>query len=328
MITPGINPEDEAFGFAYAWVKKLASKVENLVVITINGNKVTKLLKLNKAIYSAIIKEKIDLVFCHMYPEFTILAALYAKLFKKPVATWYEHGSISIRLRLAHLLTNRIISASRQGFQLDSDKHVILGHGIDTELFKPANKLGSNLLSVSRISRSKNLTAIIDAYSKIKDSPNLVIVGSPAGQDGRLYIDEIKRQVANINMQDKIIFTGGINHKQLTEKYNSGQIFINTSHTGSIDKAGLEAISSGLLLLTTNKAFAEILGNYKSLLLAENHNLADKLAALLKLPENKKKEIASYLRQQIIDNHSADNLISRMVIEFQTLINKNLMTKK
>ncbi len=338
MITPGINPEDEAFGFTYSWITNLASKVNKLVIITprpyndvpenvkvieVRGNKLVKFFNLQKAIYLALKHENIDVVFTHMYLEFPIAAWPYAKLFRKRIATWYEHSSITFRLRFVNLLVDKIFSASKQGFRLNSNKHVILGHGIDTSFFKSSiKKQYKNILSVSRISRSKNLHTIIKAVSQL-DNLELTIVGSPAGEPGMQYLEELKQLTKELAIQDRIVFAGGVNHKDIINYYNKASIFINTSLTGSIDKAGLEAMFSGLLLLTTNKAFSDILGNYKDLLLADESNLATKLANLLKLPAKKQKEISSYLIQQVTDNHSVDNLVSRMIIEFQTLINKD-----
>src|SRR3989338_2848671 len=56
-----------------------------------------------------------------------------------------------------------------------------------------------------------------------------------------------------------VYFCGPIPYPRIQDFYHSGDIFINLSETGSVDKAMLEAMSCGLLALTSNEAFRDIL---------------------------------------------------------------------
>ncbi|MEK7522407.1 MAG: glycosyltransferase, partial [Patescibacteria group bacterium] len=55
-----------------------------------------------------------------------------------------------------------------------------------------------------------------------------------------------------------IEFVGPIPNKNIVEFYQSGDLFVNLSDTGSLDKAVLEAMACGLKVLTSNEAFKNI----------------------------------------------------------------------
>ena len=97
-------------------------------------------------------------------------------------------------------------------------------------------------------------------------------------------------------------------HGKIAEFYAEGDIFVNLSDTGSIDKAILEAMASGLLVLTSNEAFKPILsGKY----LTENdpEQIAEKIIALSKSEKDEN------LREYVAKNHSLENLIKKIIKE-------------
>ncbi len=342
MITPGIDPDNDVFGSINTMVKKLATKVDKLVIITPRpsedvpanvrvigireGSTLSKYLRLNKAILSVLRHEKIDIIFTHMYLEFPIAAFPYAKLFRKPFATWYEHSSTPLKLKLVTLMVDRIFSASRHGYRLKSKKSIILGQYFDASLFKPSKKKDPNeLLSVSRISRSKNLHTIINTIAKLDDKHiKFTIVGGALDAAGKDYLAELKELVKKLGMENQVSFIGHVHHKDVAKYYGRASIFINTSRTGSLDRTGIEAMGSGMLLLATNPAYTEVLEGYKhkEMFLCEESNLIDKLVNILKLPESKKKDFSKDMRQIAVDGHSLEHFTSRMTEEFQKMLSE------
>ena len=88
MITRKVDKDDAQAGFTYGWVKKLGEKLEKLYVITwqksnkgnlpenieiisLFGSKFLKFFTLQFRALGVL--SKVDLVFCHMNPEYTIL---------------------------------------------------------------------------------------------------------------------------------------------------------------------------------------------------------------------------------------------------------------
>ncbi len=340
MITPGIDPNNDVFGFVHSQIISLASKVDKLTVITLrptndvpsnvkvipikDGNRFSRFLRLNKAIHNALRDDKFDLVYGHMYLEFSLIAIPYLKLFPTPLVIWYEHSSTPLKLKIVHKFAKKIFSASKHGFRLPSNKSVVMGQCVDTSSFKPVkNKNPKEILSVSRLSRSKNIHTMIDAIAKLNDKDlKLTVVGSPPDEDSQKYLDGLKEQVKNLNLDNQVKFAGFVNHNEVKNYYNKAAIFINTSKTQSLDKTGIEAMASGLLLLASNPAYSEVLEGYKhkDILTCSDEQVADKLAFLLKLPEKKKAEISNDLRKIAIEGHSVEHLTSKMVEEFNKLL--------
>ena len=150
MITRKVDINDSRMGFFYQWVRAIGEKVEKLYVITwqksdrgelpanieIINLPQNKLLKIISLRFNTLrLLPKIDGIFCHMNPEYTILIAPLPKIFGKKVVSWYTHSAVSFRSRLMEKLTDRILTASKESFLLPSKKVLVTGHGIDTKNF-------------------------------------------------------------------------------------------------------------------------------------------------------------------------------------------------
>ncbi len=115
MITRKVDPNDALAGFTYNWVKKIGENLEEFYVITwqkgdrgdlprnikiiyLPNNKLLKIIFLQKELLK--ILPKVDGVFCHMNPEYTILTSPLAHIFGKRVVSWYTHGQVGLRRRL------------------------------------------------------------------------------------------------------------------------------------------------------------------------------------------------------------------------------------
>ena len=106
-----------------------------------------------------------------MCPEYVLAAAPTNRIFRKKSVLWYTHREVSLKLRLAAKLVDKIFTASKESFRLPSKKVVIAGHGIDIEHFKPRGSSASGdtlkLLSVGRVSPSKDLMFLIEELLRL-----------------------------------------------------------------------------------------------------------------------------------------------------------------
>ena len=83
-------------------------------------------------------------------------------------------------------------------------------------------------------------------------------------------------------------------------------------HTGSLDKAVLEAMASGIPVVTCNEAFFPLLAEYKELLLYQKRDaqtLAKKIRKVFELSQNERLVIGEKLRRLIIEQHGLERLI-------------------
>jgi len=338
MITRKIDSADERVGFASDWVAKIAQHVQRLTVITwqlsqpkgLPKNVELVSLPQNLLLKIAALKWQllrrlggVDGVFCHMNPEYTILAAPLARLFGKRVVSWYTHGTVSLRAKMMEKLTHVVLTASAESFRLPSKKVQVTGHGIDIEQFKPADRQPSaelKLLTVGRISPTKDYESMIKALDVLRDAGDtqvrLDIIGAPGLAEHAGYLENLKKMASAMGLADRVTFVGALPHAQIPSRLQSADVFINLSGTGSVDKAVLEAMACGCIVLTSNEAFKSMLP--KELMIEQNNPeaLAAKIRPFIQLSNAEIDALRQRLRQIVVERHNLNQLAVTIVNQF------------
>jgi glycosyltransferase involved in cell wall biosynthesis len=104
-----------------------------------------------------------------------------------------------------------------------------------------------NILFVGRlVIETKGLDFIIDLAKSIENGYRILIAGD--GNDRQKFEQMIK----NNSLEDKIVLYGNLNSKQLREFYSQGSIFISTSRWEGFGLVLLEAMASGLPVISFN----------------------------------------------------------------------------
>jgi glycosyltransferase involved in cell wall biosynthesis len=341
MITRKVDRHDHLAGFIYGWVQALGEQVSTLSVLSWQegdssgladniqvthlptvSNKLVKAWRLIR--YVGRNAKDVDAVFCHQMPIYTLLAAPIAKIRGKKVISWYMHKSADWKLRLMEKFTDVVLSASTESFPIPSKKLVTTGHGIDVTYFSPAKQVPHQplqLLSIGRISPTKDLETMILAVALLEKQgtlANLTIVGAPGLPAQETYLEALKTLVSNKGLGDQVKFAGPVPNNQTLPYLQSADIFLNLSGTGSLDKAVLEAMAAGCLVLSSNSAFRAVLP--KELMTVANNRtaLADKIIWLGNLAAEEKTELQARLRSEVEKNHNLTNLISRIIEQCRT----------
>ena len=304
ILTQKVNKNDAILGFFHRWIEEFSKHCYKLTVICLEKGEYdlpdnVKVLSLGKEdgvsrlkyifrLYKYIWQERknYDFVFVHMNVEYVVLCGIICKLLRKKIGLWYMHKNVNWKLRFAEKLSNTIFTATKESFRLKSDKLKILHHGIDSNLFSFKKKKDNQeliLLSVSRISEIKNIHLMIDLVLSLKKDLNkkvtLKIVGEAISEKDKKYLQELKNKVKELNIKENIKFLGVIPNYILPEEYKTSDIFLNFSETGSLDKAILEAMSCGTLILTSNDSSEELLP--KELFIDDMDNIKDMIIDLL-----------------------------------------------
>lgn len=350
MITRKVDKNDWLAGFAWNWVKKIGEQVDQLHVICLEKGDITGLpenikvhsLRERNSHHSYVIRKlvsfynfqklawqlvpQVDGIFCHMNPEYTIAIWPYAKIFNKPIASWYLHRAINWKTKLMEKLTNKVLTASALSFRLSSAKVKILGHGIDINLFKPAinpepHKI-FKIITVGRISPTKDYESLIKAVDLLVKSGVTDLVAEIIGEAGlvsqQAYFDDLRLMVSKMNLERVVKFVGAIPNYELPKYYQQADLFINLSGTGSLDKAVLEAMACGCLVLTSNEAFKEVLPTELMVIKNNPAKLAEKIKWLRQLPLVTKLELQKTLRSAVEQNHNLDKLVLKIIEQFKT----------
>ncbi len=266
------------------------------------------------------LRNEYDSVFVHMNQIYVILGGLLWRATGKNVCLWYAHGSVSFSLRVALMLVHSVVTSTKEGFRLQSKKVHVVGQGINTIRFNNENQdLGNSgvvrIIYVGRIAQIKKCEILIKAlYSLVSEGvdTNVTFVGDC--QENPKYYNILMDLVEKYQLKDVVKFIGAVKNEQLPSYIRYVDIFANTSTTGSLDKAGLEALACGVPVITCNEAYRDLFGPYAERLMYENDNpkiLAKKILALIRSFD--RENVSLYLKGRVLKEHSIETLIPKIL---------------
>lgn len=335
VITQKIDQNDQLLGFFIEWLRRFAQNFDKIIILCLEKGKYklpanVKVLSLGKdrgssrlgqllTFYFLIftLQKQYDAVFVHMNPIWMVLGGFLWKLLDKKRFLWYTSGGVTFKLKLAEKFADVIFTASKKSFRVPSKKVIVTGHGIDTDLFRPTNNQQPTtsgykfkILSVGRIAPVKNYETLINAVKILKEEKidfEVTMVGeAPPLKRDQYYVVSIKDKIKKFGLEGYFNFVGKINHKDLPQYYQSHDIFIHLSKTGSLDKTILEAMACGMKVLSSNDSSLAFLSN--ELIFKEDNpvELAEKIKVI------KDRFVDPHLRNYVIHNHNLDILIDKI----------------
>lgn len=330
IITQKVDENDQLLGFFISWIQRLANKFEQVTVLCLQKgtydlpanvsiislgkdeglSKLSQLLNFYKQIFQ--LRGRYDAVMVHMNPIWMALGGVPWRLMSKRAILWYTHKAVTLKLRMAVLMADTILTASSESFRLKSSKMVVTGHGIDTGLFKPdpSRKLpGLRLLSVGRIAPIKNYEILVRAAGILRDEGgdfSVTMVGEPALAQDVEYEKRLKNMIDGLGLTPYFKFVGKVNNEDLVPYYQSHSIFVHLSRTGSLDKVILEAMACNMSVVSCNDASRAFLP--PSVIFSENDE--NSLAQTIKNVSSISAQL-SY-RQYVIGHHDLGRLIDTL----------------
>lgn len=313
-MTQKVDRTDPILGFFHRWIEEFAERCE---MVTVIGQKVgphdlppnvriVSLGKENGATYlqqihrfrTFIQQEQYDAVLVHMTPIWVVLG-MFA--FQKPVYLWYEARGARWPLHIALQMVRKVFSASQAGMPLRSSRSVITGHGIDTDLFHMTNAHRETpLITVGRITQSKNLPVLIKCASFL--NLPLRIIGAPLTQADQQL------------MRSRAIPAESLSQQEIIPVLNRASIFLHASTT-SLDKAVLEAMACGCIVVSSAQAFKNILSPE---CVCANETMAETVQKILDMSEAEREALRKELREIVVKHHSLPRLIDLLVKEMSS----------
>jgi len=158
------------------------------------------------------------------------------------------------------------------------------------------------LLSLSRISYEKNIQAIVEALPMVLEENakvKLVIVG-----DGP-YAEDLKALVAQLHIEDSVIFTGMIAPSDTALYYKAADFFISASTSETQGLTYLESLASGTPIIAHGNPYLDNVISDKTFgtLYYESRDLAGAiLEAILATPDMDEKKLADKLYEISAEN--------------------------
>ena len=269
---------------------KVLPNVEVLTSNWIPGKRIISSLKVVSLFLKLLYQKRFNLVFSHMTSVQSALVSPVTKILRIKHYLWYTHTSDNLALRVAHKLTNGVLTATAGSCPYTGSKIHVVGHSIDVSMFKKRIKVDfpmSRFIHVGRFDTSKNIELIINALKSFREGGQditFVNIGSPSGKNNDGYHKKI---IENRNAGvDKVWldFKMAIPRSLLSEEMQKQNAFIH-AFEGSLDKAVLEATFMGLPVVTINPEYIKIFGSWDLENKSINHNLTEELKYLFSLSE-------------------------------------------
>lgn len=326
IVTQTLDKNDPTLGFFHEWVEAFSKKFETVTVIalTVGAHTLPKNVTVHSlgkdegvgrgfriARYVSLLyslRNEYTHVFAHMNPEYVIGGGAVWRLLGKKVGFWYVHGAVTLRLRLAALLAHRVFTASRESCRIKNKNVVVVGHGIDTDLFAPKNVPHPlSMVSIGRFSPSKKLELLIDAMKAVRvQIPDSLgrLVGDAATPENKEYAERVKKYAedAEIHIEKPVL------HADVPSVLALSDVFLNASQTSSLDKAVLEAMACGVVPVSSNVAYKPMLSPLRLFVEPTPEAFAVRIGEILGNPAVRN-ELGAKVREEVVKNHSLSRLI-------------------
>ncbi len=267
IVTQVVDLDHPILGFFHRWIEEFAAQCDSVEVICLEigrhdlpANVTVHSLGKEAGVsrfkyvwqfYKLIWQRRrhYDGVFVHMNQVYVLLGWLPWRFLRKRVGLWYMHGSTPVSLKIASYLVYRIFTGSPESFRLKRKNLLVTGHGIDTNHFKqtPSTKKTYDLITVGRITPSKNIGQLVEALNLFEDKTvTLCVVGAPVTEVEQQHELELKQLVSDRGLTDRVFWRGRVPQSKLPSVLQKAKVFVTTAQNGSLDKAVLEAMACGL----------------------------------------------------------------------------------
>lgn len=346
ILTQKVDRSDPILGFFHRWIEVFANHCDGVTVICLSKGEsalpeTIKVLPLGKPaegwsssvgkkwrqkvsallnFYRFIWRERknYDTVFVHMNQEYVLWGSLVWKLLGKKILMWRNHPKGSSATRLAAWLSNRVFCTSEYSFTAKFSKTEIMPVGIDTDIFKRdplIDRKPNSVLFLSRMSPIKKPEVLIEALHLLDEQGIDFIaafVGDPLPKD-KNYYQLLCDLAKKYRLEEKIKFCKGVINQETPAFYNTYEIFVNLTPTGSMDKTIFEAMACGSLVLVSNRSFLSLLPPEFIFRGGKASDLAQKLIYLLNLPLVEKEKNGQDLRRLVAERFDLSRLVRELL---------------
>ena len=357
FLTQVLDRDDGVLGFVVRWIEEFAKHTNAVRVVALEvGNtaglpanvdwveigrkgRILRYFHYQRTLRAAF-DEGFDVVLAHMVPRYALVAHKPAGRAGARLYLWYTHKGVDARLRRAVPLVLKTFTASDESLRVETPTRVVTGHGIDTDHFElaaPEWRAPFRILSVGRLTPAKDPLTVIRALRLVLDAgfqAQVDWVGGGLTSADVGFADEVQSAIAQASVADHFHLRGEIPYSAVTSFFETANVLVNASHTGSVDKVVLEAMAARRAVLSCNESFPPIfaglddpaafgeraaLGRSAWLMFEKGNaeDLAGKLGALLGQPPAVLQQLGEDLRTIVVRDHGVENLCARLIREMQ-----------
>ncbi len=265
---------------------------------------------------------EVDLYFVAQGGPYPALLLPMKLLRGQALVQWKAHAHVSPRMRFyARYCDDLVFTPTRSSLPLDLPNVRVVGHGIDTELFRPPVMASPSrdLVAVGRIAPIKRLDVALEVLRTCRatwgSAPTLDIVGPCQAKDAD-HLRHLEHLVDELGLSEDVRFLGSVTHDELPGLLGDYRASLNLSDT-AFDKAAGESMAVGVPVVTTNDCTTEMLPTELRPLLAAAREdvagLAGLVHAAVGWDEETRRSIGSTLRENVVEHHSLDALFAKIL---------------
>lgn len=338
IVTQKVDDSDSVLGFFVDWIKEFQRYADDVTVICLSSGHyqfspkidVYSLGKekgvsrfryiLNFYRYAWKTRKQYDTVFVHMNQEYVILAGLLWRLLGKKVMMWRNHPYGTWLTNVAVAFAHKTFATSPQAYLARFKKTELMPVGIDMNFFAPRphmERAKNSILMLSRIAPIKKQDMLVEALSIVKKDGytcTAALVGDTLPRDIS-FLETLHKKVKDESLGDVVSFYPGVPFTGTADCYSKYELFVNATPSGSMDKTIFEAMSSGMFVVTSNKA---VIGKIPDECVFEegsSESLAKAIERFLSMPTARRNEIIHACRAYVIRDHSLFKLVTTIVKE-------------
>ena len=205
-------------------------------------------------------------------------------------------------------------------FDVEEFHDIEIKYGVFREKFniKPEAKV---VLFLGRLSWKKGLDTLIPSfYRAIKEEPEAILV--IAGPDDEGYSREIKKQISDLRLNDKVIFTGMLLGQDKVSAYKDANVFVLPSYSENFGMTVVEALAMNLpVIISKEVGISEEVEKAKAGLVIEK-NVNETAAAILKILKNPSLAITMGNRggELVKNEFPFDKITERFINQYQDVV--------
>lgn len=291
-------------------------------------NKILSLLRFYRAnmIGLKLCKSPVDLIHVHILTRLGVIAWIHKLLHKTPYIIT-EHWSrylpgndfdgffrklaTKIVVRNAKLVTTVTdnLAKAMQKHGLKNDNYIVLPNVVNLDMFHISEKKNNTPCKIIHVScfedKSKNISGLLESLKIVEEKGidfQCTLIGE--GMD----FDLMKAKAEELQLINKVSFTGLLEGQKLADELSSGDFLVMSSNYENMPVVILEALASGLPVVSTNVGgIKEMIDETKGILV-EPRNKEALAEAIIKMIETHNDYDPNYLRNSVIEKYGYESV--------------------
>ena len=293
-------------------------------------NKIQSLLRIYRANMMALkLCKKPDLIHVHVLTRLGVIAWIQKILHKTPYIItehWSRYlpgndfsgflrkAACKLVVRNARTVTTvtENLATAMKNHGLKNDNYVVLPNVVNLDMFHINQKCTDAINHVPTIihiscfeDKSKNISGLLESL-KIIDDKGIDFQCKLIGEG--MDLDLMKEKAKELQLINKVSFTGLLQGQALADELSSGDFLVLSSNYENMPVVILEALASGLPVVSTNVGgIKEMIDDTKGILV-EPRNKEALAEAMIKMIETQKNYDANYLRDSVIEKYGYESV--------------------